>query len=48
MPRDRYEVGAGVAAQFADRWSAWLNVEWQFASNDYQAVEATAGIKYSW
>lgn len=48
VPLDRYEVGAGFTAQFADRWSAWLNVEWQFGSHDYRGIEGIAGIKYSW
>ncbi|HKE95882.1 MAG TPA: autotransporter outer membrane beta-barrel domain-containing protein, partial [Povalibacter sp.] len=48
VPLDRYEVGAGVAAQFADHWSAWLNAEWQFGAHDYRGIEATVGIRVSW
>jgi autotransporter family porin len=48
VPRDRYEVNAGVQLQVSNRWSGWGSLGLQSGANDYRNAGAQLGAKYSW
>lgn len=47
-PADRYEVKAGVNAQFGHGWTAWGNLGYQWGDQDYQDTALRLGAKYTW
>lgn len=47
-PDDRYELKAGVNAQFGQAWSAWGNLGYQWGAQDYHDAAVRLDAKYTW
>lgn len=47
-PKDRYELKAGINAQFGQGWSAWGNLGYQLGAQNYSDAAVRLGAKYTW
>lgn len=47
-PEDRFQFKLGVEGNTTKNFNGWANVSYTFGDNDYERVEAMAGIKYQW
>ena len=48
IPRDRYELKAGVQAALTKNLHGWASFGWQTGGNSYQRLEGLAGVKFVW
>lgn len=48
LPRDRYEVKAGVQARLGGGWSGWGQLGVQSGADDYRDVNGQIGVNYRW
>ena len=48
IPKDRYELKAGVQAALTKNLHGWASFGWQTGDNSYQRLEGLAGVKYVW
>jgi len=48
VPRNRYEVLAGLQTQLGKNWTGWGQAGMQYGSNNYRSGTVQLGLKYAW
>ncbi|MGL4668308.1 MAG: autotransporter outer membrane beta-barrel domain-containing protein, partial [Saezia sp.] len=48
VPKNRFEVKAGLQMQPTKNWTIWGGVGAQHGSKDFSRLEGTLGVKYEW
>lgn len=48
VPKDRYEIKAGLRARLAGNWQGWASVDWQTGNDGYRRLGGLAGLRYAW